>query len=149
MKAIITAIAIICSVSIAPARAAIYTPTAQVGEFLRQFEKAYKAGDQEWIRSAVDKDGVVEEAKAIFFGFLGPKESGESIADLKAIAAPADYKLPDYKLPNSLIDTEIDSTIPVDFILIFTRKTGEFETTIKVPVGYREGKIWLVGIKKK
>ncbi len=144
MKAIITAIAIICSVSIVPARAAIYTPTAQVGEFLRQFEKAYKAGDQEWIRSAVDKDGVVEEAKAIFFGFLGPKEDGESIADLKAIAAPADYKL-----PNSLIDTELDSTIPVDFILIFTRKTGDFETTIKVPVGYREGKIWLVGVKKK
>jgi hypothetical protein len=144
MKAIITAIAIMSSVSTAPTWAAIYTPTAQVGEFMRQFEKAYRAGDQEWIRSAVDKDGIAEEVKATFFGFLGPKEGGESIADLKAIAAPADYKL-----PNSLIDTEIDSTIPVDFILIFTRKTGDFETTIKVPVGYREGKIWLVGIKKK
>lgn len=69
MNAIITAAAIICSFTILPTRAAVYTPTAQVGEFLRQFEKAYTEGDHEWIRSAVDKEGVVEVAKAIFFGF--------------------------------------------------------------------------------
>lgn len=145
MKAIVTTIALVCSASVVfPARAAVYTPTAQVGEFLRQFEKAYKAGDQEWIQSAVDDPGVIEEAKAIFFGFLGPKERGEFISDLRVIAATEDYKL-----PNSLIDAEIAPTIPVDFIVVFTRKTGEFETTIKVPVGYRDGKIRIAGIKKK
>lgn len=144
MRAIITAIAFMCSAVMVPARAAAYIPTAQVGDFLRQFEKAYKAGDQEWIRSAVDKDGVIKEAKEFFFGFLSPKEGGESIADLRVMAAPADYKL-----SNSLIDEEIDATLPVDFIVIFKRKTGDFETTIKVPAGYRDGKIWLVGIKKK
>jgi hypothetical protein len=37
----------------------------------------------------------------------------------------------------------------VDFIITFTRMLGEVKTTIKVPAGYRNGKIWLVGIKKK
>ena len=144
MKLIITAMAILCSVSSHPVRADVYIPTVQAGEFLRQFEKAYHAGDQEWIRSAVDKDGIVEEARALFYGFLGPVAGGESISDLKIMAAPTDYKL-----PNSVTDTELESTIPVDFLLVFTRKTGEFDTTIKVPVGYRDGTIWLVGIKRK
>ncbi len=145
MKATVTTIALMCSVSIVvSARAAVYTPTAQVGTFLRQFEKAYKAGDQEWIQSAVDDPGVIEEAEAIFFAFLGPKERGESISDLRVIAAPEDYEL-----PNSLIDAEIAPTIPIDFIVVFTRKTGEIETIIKVPVGYRDGKIRIAGIKKK
>jgi ABC-type molybdate transport system permease subunit len=59
------------------------------------------------------------------------------------MAAPRDNTL-----PNSLIDSDIHPTIPADCILSFARKTGEFDTTIKVPVGYRDGKIWIVGIKK-
>lgn len=144
MKSVLAAIALVCAAIISPVQGAVYAPTAKVGEFLRQFEKAYRSGDREWIHSAVDQDGVIEEAKALFFGFLGPKKEGEVISDLKAMAAPEDYKL-----TNSLLDGEIDSTIPVDFILTFTRRTGEFDTTIKVPVGYRDGNIWLVGIKRK
>lgn len=144
VKTIISTIAMGCVASFTPVLGADYTPTGKAGEFLRHFEKAYRAGDQEWIQSAVDKAGMIEEAKSVFFGFLGPKKDGEVISNLKIIAAPEDYKL-----PNSLIDIEIEPTIPVDFIITFMRMTGEFETTIKVPVGYRDGKIWLVGIKKK
>jgi hypothetical protein len=137
-------IALLCAAFINTVKAVEYTPTTKMGEFLTQFENAYKTGDQEWIQSAVDKDGVIDEAKRLFYGFLSPKKKGQPITNLKVIAAPADYKL-----PNTLIDIEIESTIPVDSIIQFTKMTGEFETTIKVPIGYRDGKIWFVGIKKK
>lgn len=144
MKTILATFVLVTAAIIPSVEGAIYVPTPKVGEFLRQFEKAYRSGDQEWIQSAVDKGGVIEEAKAIFFGFLGPKDDGEAIYDLKVIAAPEDYKP-----PNSLLDTEIDPTIPVDFIITFKRIVGGLETTIKVPAGYRDGMIWLSGIKKR
>jgi len=144
MKTILATFVLVTAAIIPSVEGAIYVPTPKVGEFLRQFEKAYRSGDQEWIQSAVDKEGVIEEAKAIFFGFLGPKNDGEAIYDLKVIAAPEDYKP-----PNSLLDTEIDPTIPVDFIITFKRMVGGLETTIKVPVGYRDGMIWLSGVKKR
>jgi hypothetical protein len=92
----------------------------------------------------VDKGGIIEEARPIYFCFLGPKEGGEVISDLTVKAAP-----PDYKAPNSLVDAEIDSTIPVDFLITFKRNEGGSETKVTVPAGYREGKIWLAGINKK
>jgi len=144
MKQYLATIGLLCAASISQVRGDVYSPTAKVGEFLRQFEEAYRAGDKEWIQSAVDDAGVIEEAKAIFFGFLAPKEDGEVIFNLKAMAATENYKI-----PNTLIDEEIEPTIAVDFIISFTRMSGEFETTIKVPAGYKGGTIWLVGIKKK
>jgi len=143
MKAILT-ILMMCVVIMAPAKGAIYLPTEKAGEFLRQFEKAYNTGDREWIESAIDKEGVIEEAKAVFLGFLGPKDGGETITGLSAIAAPEVYQV-----SNTLLDVEIEPTIPVDFILTFKRTVGGLETTIKVPVGYRDGKIWISGVKKK
>jgi hypothetical protein len=144
MKAIIVTIGLLFAASYNPTLAAEYSPSPKIGDFLRQFEKAYRVGDQEWIQSAVDEGGVLEEAKAVFFSFLGPKKEGETISNLTVVAAQDGYDL-----PNSLIDTEIAPTIPVDFIITFTRMLGEVKTTIKVPAGYRNGKIWLVGIKKK
>ena len=144
MKSIIAIFAVVSAGIIPSAKGAIYSPTPKAGEFLRQFEKAYRSGDLEWIQSAVDKEGIIAEAKDIFFGFLGPKKEGEAISDLRILAAPEGYKL-----QNSLLDAEIDPTIPVDFIITFTRMTGEVKTTIKVPVGYRDGMIWFAGIKKK
>lgn len=144
MKQKLILIAILYSAFVNMAKSAEYVPTSKMGEFLTQFENAYKAGDREWINSAVDKEGIIEEAKRIFFAFLGPKKEGETITNLKVVAAPEGYKL-----PNTLVDVEIEPTIPVDSIIHFTRITGEFETNIKVPVGYRDGSIWFVGIKKK
>ena len=92
----------------------------------------------------MDPDGIIEEAKAPYFGFLGPKEGGEPITDLAAVAAPDNYQL-----PNSLLDFAIDPTIPVDFIITFKRNVAGVETTMQVPAGYRDGRIRLVGIRKK
>jgi hypothetical protein len=117
-----------------------YVPVSAKGNFLRGFEKAYRSGDKEWIRSAVDKDGIVEEARSIYFGLLGPNDSAGAITNLRVMAAPEGYVM-----PNSLLDFQVAPTIPVDFLLVFERQ----ETTIRVPAGYRDGKIWLVGIKKK
>ena len=126
---------------LSPLSAETYIPTSKIGDFLRTFEKAYRTGDLEWIRSAVDKDGIIEEVKPMYFGLLGPTTDKKIvISDLCAVAAPEKYTL-----PNSLLDFEIESTIPVDFILTFQRG----ETTIRVPAGYRDGKIRLAGIKKK
>lgn len=117
-----------------------YTPTAHIGEFLKRFEKAYRAGDKEWIRSAVDRAGIIEQARDAYFGLLGPNDNATDISGLSVSAAPEGYIL-----PNSLLDIDIEPTIPVDFILTFKRQ----ETTFRIPAGYRDGKIWLVGIKKK
>jgi|GEM_PF-5821748 len=135
---------LLCMTSIMPTNAETYTPTSKIGEFMSSFERAYRAGDTEWIQTAVDRDGIIEEAKAVYFSFLGPKQGGESISGLAVVAAPRDYKL-----SNSLLNIEIESTIPVDFIINFQRTLGAWETTVKVPAGYRDGKIWLAGIKKK
>jgi hypothetical protein len=56
---------------------------------------------------------------------------------------------PDFKVANTLLDYEIESSLPIDFILTFKRTLGGLETTIKVPTGYRDGKIRLAGIWKK
>jgi len=135
---------LLCMTSIMPTNAETYTPTSKIGEFMSSFERAYRAGDTEWIQTAVDRDGIIEEAKAVYFSFLGPKQGGESISGLAVVAAPRDYKL-----SNSLLNIEIESTIPVDFIINFQRTLGAWETTVKVPAGYRDGKIWLAGVKKK
>jgi len=126
--------------SLAPLHAETYVPVSEVGSFLRGFEKAYRAGDKEWIRSAVDKDGIVEEARSFYFGLLGPNKPGETLSHLRVVAAPEGYVL-----SNSLLDFQVAPTIPVDFLLVFERQ----ETTIRIPAGYRDGKIWLVGIKRK
>jgi hypothetical protein len=144
MKSIIAISALVSAAIITSVNGEVYSPTSKAGEFLRQFEKAYSLGDQEWIQSAVDKEGIIEELKPVFFSFLGPKKEGESISELRILAVPEGYKL-----QNSLLNAEIDPTIPVDFIITFTRTMGEVETTIKVPVGYRDGMIWFAGIKKK
>ena len=144
MRSVLVIVAIFCSYFSVLARGEAYAPTSRVGEFLRQFEKACRVGDMECIRSMIDRGGVIEEAKGPFFGFLGPKAGGEAISDLKVVSAPEKYVL-----RNSLLDLEIEAKIPVDFILMFTRTVAELETTIKVPVGYRDGKIWLVGVKRK
>jgi len=47
------------------------------------------------------------------------------------------------------LDAKVEPALPVDFIITFKRMTGKFETTIKVPAGYRDGNIWLAGIKEK
>lgn len=117
-----------------------YAPTAHIGAFLRAFEKAYRAGDGEWFRSAVDKEGIVAEATAAYFSLLGPTRSPDEITHLSVAAAPENYQP-----PNSLLDFAVESTIPVDFIITFHRN----ETTIRVPAGYRDGKIWLAGLKRK
>lgn len=121
-----------------------YSPTAEVGEFLRKFERAYTSGDSEWILGAVDKEGVHQEAQDLFLSILGPKDGGETISGLAVTAAPADFKV-----ANTLLDYEIEASLPIDFILTFRRTLGGLETTIKVPAGYRNGKIRLAGIRKK
>jgi hypothetical protein len=143
MKTTTWLLALICAAALSPAQGAVYAPTSKVGEFLRQFEKAYREGDQEWLQSAVDKDGMIDEAKAFFLGILMPKEAGETITDLKAVPTPDGYQL-----PNSLIDIKIAPTIPVDFLITFTRNIGGVETTIKIPAGYRDDKIWFAGVEK-
>lgn len=120
-----------------------YTGTGRIGEFLRQFERAYRAGDRAWIESAVDRDGVVADLKPMYLGLLGPKEGGESLSNLAVVPVPANYRL-----PNSLGDQPLAPTIPVDFLIRFTRTVGQVETTVTVPAGYRDGVIWLVGVKK-
>ena len=144
MKTTLHMMLLLCILPIVPARGETYSPTDKIGEFIRSFDRAYRAGDLEWIQSAVDKGGIIEEVKAAYLGFLGPKQGGEDISGLTVVAAPANYKL-----PNSLFDYDIESTIPVDFIITFQRTLGELETTIKVPAGYRDGQIWLTGVKRK
>lgn len=144
MKSTLLAVTFLSALLASPSRGESYEPTAHIGEFLRQFATAYQAGDQEWIRSAVDPDGIVQEAKAPYFGFLGPKEGGEPITGLAAVAAPDNYQL-----PNSLLNFAIDPTIPVDFIITFKRNVAGVETTVQVPAGYRDGKIRLAGVRKK
>ncbi len=130
----------LAAASLTPLNAETYVPVSAVGDFLRSFEKAYRSGDKEWIRSAVDRDGIVEEARSIYFGLLGPNEPAGEIKHLRIVAAPEGYAL-----SNSLLDFEVAPTIPVDFLLVFERK----ETTIRIPAGYRDGKIWLVGMRRK
>jgi hypothetical protein len=144
VKSTLLAVALLATALASPSRGESYEPTAHIGEFLRQFATAYQAGDQEWIRSAVDPDGIVDEAKAPYFGFLGPKEGGEPITGLAVVAAPNNYQL-----PNSLLDFSIEPTIPVDFIITFTRTVAGAETTVRVPAGYRDGMIRLAGVRKK
>ncbi len=144
MKRIAFAIQLLWMIMIVPAMGEVYSPTGRIGEFLKAFERAYRAGDSEWIRGAIDKDGVIEDAKPAYLGFLGPKEGGEAIMELAVIAAPHDYQM-----PNTLLDVKIDPTIPVDCLITFKRVIGGLETSIQVPVGYRDGIIWLAGIKKK
>ncbi len=93
MKSILFGMLVLCATMAHPASGGVYSPTSNVGEFLRQFERACNAGDEEWIRSAVDKEGVVAEGEAVFFGIMGPKEGGESISELSVVAA-ADAPLP-------------------------------------------------------
>ncbi len=144
MKNLLTLAALHGAFLALPVCAEVYAPTVSIGEFLRQFEKAYRAGDSEWIRSAVDQEGIIQEAAGPYFGFLGPKQGGETITHLVAVAAPEHYRL-----PNTLLDVEIEPTLQVDFILTFSRTVGGLQTDIKVPAGYRAGHIWLAGIKKK
>lgn len=144
MRSVLSIVAILCADFSVLARGEAYAPTSQVGDFLRQFEKAYRAGDMESILSMIDKAGIIEEAKGPFLGFLGPKAGGEAISDLKVVSAPEKYQL-----SNTLLKFEIEATLPVDFILTFKRSVGDVETTIKVPAGYRDGKIWLAGVKRK
>lgn len=144
MKSPLLAVTFLSALLVSPGRSEIYEPTAQIGEFLRQFATAYQAGDREWVRSAVDPDGIVEEAEAPYFGFLGPKEGGELITGLSVVAAPDNYQL-----PNSLLDFAIQPTIPVDFIITFKRNVAGVETTVQVPAGYRDGMIRLAGIRKR
>ena len=92
----------------------------------------------------IDNAGIIKEAKGPCLGLLGPKAGGEAISDLKVVSAPEKYQL-----SNTLLEFEIEATIPVDFILTFKRSVGDIETTIKVPAGYRDGKIWLAGVKRK
>jgi len=144
MKHALLALTLLATALASPARCANYEPTAQIGEFLRQFATAYQTGDREWIRSAVDPEGVIQEAQGPYFGLLGPKDGGEPIADLAAVAAPEKYQP-----PNSLLDFAIEPTIPVDFIITFKRTVAGVETTVKVPAGYHDGKIRLAGIRKQ
>jgi hypothetical protein len=144
MKSSLLAVAFMATLLASPARCANYEPTAQIGEFLRQFAAAYQTGDHEWIRSAVDPEGVIEEAQGPYFGFLGPKDGGEPIADLAAVAAPDNYQL-----ANTLLDFAIEPTIAVDFIITFKRTVAGVETTVRVPAGYRDGKIRLAGVRKQ
>ena len=140
-RAPFSVIAVLLLTSLNPLRAETYSPTSKIGDFLKSFERAYRAGDQEWIQSAVDREGIIEEVKAVYFGLLGPsKDRTVVISNLHAVAAPDGYVL-----PNSVLDFKIEPTIPVDFILTFQRG----ETTIRVPAGYRDGMIRLAGIKKK
>ncbi len=124
----------------------VYTPTDQVGEFARQFEKAYRAGDRAWVQSAIDKAGVIEEMKASYYASRGPENGGGSLSDFKVTEAPSDFKMP--SLPSRHFDFQIKPTIPVKYLMIFTRKTSESEITIRIPIGYRDGQIWIVGIQK-
>ena len=136
----------ICSVYASSVHADVYTPTDQVSEFAKQFEKAYRAGDRAWVQSAIDKAGVIEEMKASYYASRGPENGGGNISNFEVIAAPNDFKLP--SLPSRHFDFQIEPTIPVKYLMIFTLKTSESETTIRIPIGYRDGKIWIVGIQK-
>ena len=138
------AVALLCFATTTEAAGEEYVSTNRVGEFLRRFEAAYLAGDIECVTSMIDRGGVLEEAKGAFFGLLGPKTGGEAITDLKVVSAPKNYAL-----RNSLLDFEIEPTIPIDFLLTFTRVIADVETKIQVPAGYRDGRIWLAGVKRK
>ncbi|MFO0962171.1 MAG: serine hydrolase domain-containing protein [Phycisphaerales bacterium] len=128
--------------SVLAARRSNYAGTARVGEFLAQFERAYRAGDRAWIESAVDRPGAQHPLMPAYLGLLGPKEGGESITNLAVVAAPAGYRL-----PNSVTQEKLEPSIPVDFLIRFTRMVGQVETTVTVPAGYRDGTIWMAGFK--
>jgi len=127
----------------AASRGPTYIGTDRIGEFLRQFERAYRAGDRAWIESAMDSEGMAADLKPLYLGLLGPRQGGEVLSNLVAVPAPTDFRL-----PNSLSDEPLLPTIPVDFLVRFTRTVGQVETTVTVPAGYRDGVIRLVGAKK-
>ena len=142
---------LLCSALTISAHGDVYAPTTSVGQFLKLFEAAYTAGDSEWFHSAVDREGIIDEAKISYFSYLGSEDrsailgatdNDRIISNLRVIAAPSDYEL------SSPINN-VEPTINVDFLIKYTRSIGGGKIGVTIPVGYRDEKIYLVGIKRK
>ncbi len=118
----------------------VYKPTYNVGEFLRGFKKAYESNDAEWLKSAVDREGIIKEEQPYYDLILTPNESYQLRGNPSIRFQYYSYNM----APNSKSKIEVEPTIPIDFKIDY--QLGGL--SISLPCGHRDGKIFICGVRK-